>query len=257
LSFLVSCNKSRGKIILKSNSNIGNQCLPHFSDDLNLEKQRIIIFGEKDNYYRDFSKNELNKIEMLFPVFKEKYPSSPFAAYNANRLPKKFINQNGVEEVLDFGDPLGGDDFYLLYSYYLKQKNGDIKYKDERAKLIQLYETINNIYLSWSPSLMYYGHQAIRLNACAEYSIYLLDSDEDYYNYKFDFEKQKELYLRSLSQFVADEFNRKSGIPYNNEKEVRKTKEIVLLEKLITNYYYLEQVRTFEMEYYRIKTINL
>ena len=146
LNFLVSCNKLKdNEIKLKSNNNIDIQCLPHFSEDPKLEKQRIIIFGEKDNYYRDFSKNELKKIEMLFPVFKEKYPSSPFAAYNANRLPKKFINQNGVEEILDFGDPLGGDDFYLLYSYYLKQKNGDIKYKDERAKLIQLYETINNI----------------------------------------------------------------------------------------------------------------
>jgi len=222
-------------------------CLPLLIDDPKLEKEKVIFFDSRKwggEYWVDKSKNELNKIEALFPALTDKSVPSPLAAYTVSYSPKKYINQDGVVKQLDFKEPLGQDEFYLLYAYYLKQKNGDSKYKVQRDKLVDLYNAINEIYVSWSQSLLYYDHQGFRIYACAEYSIFLLDQYKE--DFDSDFKKQKNLYIKSLRQYSQDQF--KGSAIYDEEKI---NENINILEKLITNYYYLEQVRTFEMEYYR------
>ncbi|WP_338841437.1 hypothetical protein [Flavobacterium ginsenosidimutans] len=228
-------------------------CLPLLIDDPKLEKEKVIFFDSRKwggEYWVDKSKNELNKIEALFPALTDKSVPSPLAAYTVSYLPKKYINQDGVVKQLDFKEPLGQDEFYLLYAYYLKQKNGDSKYKVQRDKLVDLYNAINEIYVSWSQSLLYYDHQGFRIYACAEYSIFLLDQYKE--DFDSDFIEQKKLYLKSLKQYAQDQFKGSKIYDGNRIKE-----NIAILEKLITNYYYLEQVRTFEIEYYRSRTIYL
>jgi hypothetical protein len=221
--------------------------LPLLIDDPKLEKEKVIFFDSRKwggEYWVDKSKNELNKIEALFPALTDKSVPSPLAAYTVSYLPKKYINQDGIVKQLDFKEPFGQDEFYLLYAYYLKQKNGDSKYKVERDKLVDLYDAINEIYVTWSQSLLYYDHQGFRIYACAEYSIFLLDQYKE--DFDSDFKKQKNLYIKSLRQYSQDQFKGSAIYDANRIKE-----NIAILEKLIINYYYLEQVRTFEMEYYR------
>lgn len=229
--------------------------LPHLYDDPKLEKEKVLTFGERDGFYVEYSKNELNKIEKLFPVFKTENTSSPAISYEKCSF-KKYINQEGKEKIIDFDTPLGADEFYLLYTFYLKQKNGDEKFKKERDKLVELYEKINWVSTSWSASTQYLFHQYRRLHGCVEYSIYLLRVNK-ISNNEYNFQEQKKLFIKSLTQNVVrrrDEYLKEYPDYYDKQSIKKQTKkildEIKILEKLITNSFYLEQTINFEREYY-------
>ena len=230
--------------------------LPKIKDDPKLEKERIVIYAKKDEDSMIISKNKLNKIEILFPFFKSDIYSNPNEAYASTGL-QYYINQNGKIDSFSFSSEAGEDSFCLLYTYFLKQKNGKDKFEQERKKLIQLYQAVNDLYAGLNYGGTYYGHQHKRLNAFVEYSIYLLANNKDYFEKKYDFGKQKKLYLNLVKQYVADEESR--NIEYKNdlitnkpaaiEREKRLNEKINTLEKLITNYFYLSQVQNFENNY--------
>lgn len=146
-----------------------------------------------------------------------------------------------------------------MYAYYLKQKNGEAKFIKEREILTQLYKAINSLYWRLNYGGTYFGHQYIRLNASVEYSIYQLKSDKEYYEKKYNFKKQKDLYIKTLRQYILDEESQ--NVDYqedlrNNKKRANERfkelhKKIDILEKLITNYFYLNQVQNFEIAYYK------
>ena len=241
----------------KKNEKILIQCLPQIKNDPKLEKQKITIYGEKDNNSLIFSKNELNKIEKLFPLFKSDFYSNPNEAYSGSGEWKDYINENGKKEHFSFGSETGEDNFCLVYTYYLKQKNGVNKFKTERRNLIDLYRSINGLYEGLNYGGTFYGHQHKRLNAFAEYSIYLLSINKEYFEKKYDFHKQKVLYIKLLKQYVADEESKnvdyQIDLVENKPKAIERVKKlqekIDVLEKLITNYFYLNQVQDFENNY--------
>jgi len=258
-SFLLGCKEQKEETISeKPVGTLVNGCLPRLTDDPKLEKEEIIIYADNDEDSLIISKNEMNKIEALFPVFKADFPSNPNESYAGNSW-KKYINQDGKEDSFTFGSEAGQDYFCLVYTYYLKQKNGNEKFKKERETLIELYRAVNGLYQGLNYGGTYFGHQHKRLNADAEYSIYQLVIGKEYYEKKYDFKKQKKLYIQSLIQYVADEESQNS---YNEEdriegngKNTRRAKElqkrIDILQKLITNYFYLNQVQNFEITYYK------
>jgi hypothetical protein len=231
--------------------------LPQIIDDPKLENQKIVIYAEKYNDSLIFSKNELNKIEILFPLFKSEFISNPNEAYTGSGEWKDYIDQEGKKEHYSFGSEVGQDNFCLVYAYYLKQRNGEKKYKTERKNLIELYRAINGLYDGLNCGGTFYGHQHKRLNAFAEYSIYLLTIEKDYFEKKYDFRKQKELYIKSFIQYVADEESQnvyyQMDLVENKPKAIERAKKlkakIDILEKLITNYFYLNQVQDFEKNY--------
>ena len=241
----------------KSNKELLIQDLPQINNDPKLEKEKIVIYSEKNNETLILSKNELNKIEKLFPLFKSEFISNPNEAYSASGQWKDYINQNGKVEHYSFGSEAGQDKFCLIYAYFLKQKNGEKKYKKERQNLIELYKAINGLYGGLNYGGTFYGHQHKRLNAFAEYSVYLLKNNGEYYNKKYDFRNQKKLYLKSLIQYVTDEESQnvyyQMDLVENKPKASERTKElekkIDILQKLITNYFYLNQVQEFENNY--------
>lgn len=258
-SFLLGCKEQKEKAISeKPVETLVNECLPRLTDDPKLEKEEIIIYADNDGDSLIISKNEMNKIEALFPVFKADFPSNPNESYAGNSW-KNYINQDGKEDSFTFGSEAGQDYFCLVYTYYLKQKNGDEKFKKERGILIELYRAINGLYQGLNYGGTYFGHQHKRLNADAEYSIYQLVIGKEYYEKKYDFKKQKKLYIQSLMQYVADE---ESQNAYNqddandgkgkNSKRAKKLQEMIdVLENLITNYFYLNEVQKFETLYYK------
>jgi len=260
-SFATGCQKTK-KEPVKAKVNISEKkdttCLLHLYDDPKLEKEKVLIYAEEGIDSVLISRNELNKIEKLFPVFKAEFPSDPNESY-AGKVWENYINQDGKEESITFGSEVGRDDFCLIYAYYLKQKNGEAKFKLEREKLIKLYRAINGLYEGLNYGGTYFGHQHKRLNASVEYSIYKLKLRKEYYEKKYNFKKQKDLYIKALMQYVSDE---ESQDPYNqddprdgkgegSERGKRLQEKIDILEKLITNYFYLNQVQNFEITYYK------
>ncbi|GEM56623.1 hypothetical protein FB1_28440 [Flavobacterium branchiophilum NBRC 15030 = ATCC 35035] len=241
----------------KSNNELLTQCLPQIIDNAKLEKEKIVIYSEKENETLILSKNELSKIEKLFPLFKSDFFLNPHEAYSASGEWKDYINQNGKKEHYSFGSEAGQDKFCLIYTYYLKQKNGEQKFKTERQNLIKLYKAINELYGELNYGGTFYGHQNKRLNAFAEYSVYLLKIKGEYYNKKYDFRNQKKIYLKSLIQYVTDEESQnvynQIDLVENKTKAIERAKElekkIDILQKLITNYFYLNQVQNFENNY--------
>ncbi|MEQ1734144.1 MAG: hypothetical protein ABL940_10745, partial [Bacteroidia bacterium] len=195
--FLVSnCTNSKKETIIKKTT---EHELPLIKNDSILEKQKVVIYD--DGVRLSYSKNELNKIEILFPVFKNDYFIKPAEAYRLG-IWKEYIDEKGEKETFSFGSEAGQDDFYLLYAYYIKQQNGIEKYKTERATLIKLYQAINGIYWKLNCGGTYFGHQHKRLVADAEYSIYDLRFNSLNYIKKYSYEKQKENYLHSLRQYI-------------------------------------------------------
>lgn len=75
----------------KSNNELLIQGLPQIIDHPKLEKEKIVIYSEKENETLILSKNELSKIEKLFPLFKSdffKSKRSIFSKWRMERLHK-------------------------------------------------------------------------------------------------------------------------------------------------------------------------
>jgi len=261
LSFLTGCQKTKKETVkdkVKISKKKETACLPHLYDDTKLEQEKVFIYAEDGYDSLIFSRNELNKIEKLFPVLKAEFPSTPEETCSI-KLWENYIDQNGKEESITFGSEAGEDQFCLLYTYYLKQKNGEEKFKNEREILTQLYRAINGLYWRLNYGGTYFGHQYIRLNASVEYSIYQLKSGKEYYEKKYNFKKQKDLYIKTLRQYVSDEESQnvyyQEDVGNNKKRANERFKElhekIDILEKLITNYFYLNQVQKFEIAYYK------
>lgn len=190
-----------------------------------------------------YTKTDFNNIVNKHSEFFEEYPINPDQAY---------FNGNDKEE---FGSEWGQDNYYILYAYFLKQKNGAEKYSKERQILIDIYSNINSLFQHFQYGGIYFGHQYSRILGYAEYSIYLLPKSKEVLGKTYDITSQKELYIKSLRQLIEDE----SKIDFNtlNQEKIKRNKMLNKivdeLDKLITNIFYLRRAQEFQYgnyEYY-------
>ena len=93
----------------------------------------------------------------------------------------------------------------MLYAYYRKKQNGEEKYESQREALLQLYHAINVIYEGLNYGGTFFGHQYKRIPAFVEYSIYLYSTNQAYFDKKYDFNLQMNLYIKLLRQYIQDE----------------------------------------------------
>lgn len=206
------------------------------------EKDTVLIVTKIDDTLK-FTKAEFNNIIDKHTEFFGEYPVNPDQAY---------FNNNDKEE---FGSEVGQDNYYVLYAYFLKQKNGVKKFAQQRQKLIDIYLNINSLFENFEYGGTYFGHQSSRILGYAEYSIYLLPKTNDDISKTYDVTKQKELYIKSLRQLIEDE----SKIDFNTSgqekiESAKKLNKIVdKLDKLITDNFYLRRAQEFHYgnyEYY-------
>lgn len=186
-----------------------------------------------------FLKDTLNQIINNHPEFTDDFVENPDLDYHCHGQ--------------GFGGEVGQDDYFILYAYFLKNKNGEAKYSERRKKLINIYLNINSLFRHFEYGGTYFGHQSARILGYAEYAIYLYKQNEAYPKSKtYDITKQKELYIRSLRQLISDE----SKIDFEslgNEKIMRtkKLNKIVDdIDKAITDNYYLRRTQDFHYQYY-------
>ena len=140
-----------------------------------------------------YAKAKFNDIIEKHPEFFEEYPDDPDKAYFCSNF----------KDGYDFDCEVGRDEYYTLYAYFLKQRNGDEKFASQRQKLINIYSNINSLFGHLQYGGTYFEHQDSRILGYAEYSIYLIS--EIKIEKTYDITKQKELYIKSLRQLIEDE----------------------------------------------------
>jgi hypothetical protein len=203
------------------------------------KKDTILIITEIGDTLK-FAKAEFNNIVDKHTEFFKEYPVNPDQAY---------FNDNDKEE---FGSEVGQDNYYVLYAYFLKQKNGVKEFAQQRQKLIDIYSNINSLFEHFEYGGTYFGHQSSRILGYAEYSIYLLPKTTDEVSKTYDITKQKELYIKSLRQLIEDE----SKIDFNTlgQEKIERTKKLIQivdeLGNLITDNFYLRRAQEFQYRHY-------
>lgn len=184
-----------------------------------------------------FAKDDFNKIIDKHAEFFEEHPNKPDQAY---------------VKINDFGSEVGQDNYYTLYAYFLKQKNGEKKYEKERKNLIDIYLKINSLFQHFQYGGTYFGHQYSRILGYAEYSIYLMQKNKEDIEKTYNITRQKELYIKSLHQLIEDE----SKIDFytlgrEKIKRNKKLNQIVdELNELITDNFYLRRAQEFQYGHY-------
>jgi|GEM_PF-403058 len=188
-----------------------------------------------------FSKKEINEIINNHPEFFNEFIRNPDLTYH------KYVN--GV----DFGSEVGQDAYYLLYAYFLKQKNGTKKYAPQRMRLINIYSNINSLFQKFQHDGTYFGHQHMRILGYAEYAIYIMPKEGELIDKKYNINQQKTLYIKSLRQLIKDENEFDFGTPTKEKPErLKELHQIVdQLDKLTTNLFYLRQAQEFQYTNYQ------
>lgn len=203
------------------------------------QKDTILIATEIGDTLR-FAKSDFNKIVDEHPELFQAFPEHP------DKLYYRFVKS------VDFGSEQGQDVYYVLYAYFLKQKNGIAKYAQQRKNLIEIYSRINSLFGHFQYGGTYFGHQRMRILGYAEYSIHLFPKEKNELEKTYDITKQKEFYIKSLRQLIDDE----SKIDFETlgQEKIKRTKklnEIVdELDKLITDNFYLRRTQEFHYRNY-------
>jgi hypothetical protein len=206
-----------------------------------------------------FSKKDFNEIVDHFPELYSPNPIYPDESYGRSGIHKHFT-ENGKEREISFGSEVGQDEYYILYSYFLKKKNRDAKFAGRRDTLIQIYNDINQIFQRLMNGGTYFGHQRCgRIGAYTEYSIYLFNAennnDQSVFFKTYSISLQKQLFIKSLRQFVADEVNNDNSNGLSDKDKKEKTEDIndIIdhLNGLLTEYFYLERSQEFRYSKYQ------
>jgi len=216
-------------------------------------KRDSVIISSKYFDTIKYSKEAFNQIIDNFPSLYLSIPVNPDISYAQSGYFKDVIETNGNKKHLSFGSEQGQDKYYILYSYFLRQKQNDKHLDSVRENLINIYQTTNDIFSYLNYGGTFYGHQLNRINGYAEFGVYEYRSFYDIDNKLTDIQKLKQLYLTSLKEIVHREIELDNEIPQRSDKIKRENevlKYVATLDKSITNYFYLKKAQQFQYSYY-------
>ncbi|WP_162996513.1 hypothetical protein [Mucilaginibacter celer] len=203
------------------------------------DRDTVVIDSEREFKLAKHDLQELLKKEPSFNFHEGHYPDAPEIAY-------------AIRQVPDFESELGQDIYYALYAHFLKKIHPYKKSAIRRQTLIKIYRDINYIFSTLVHGGTYFGHQHTRILADAEYSISSGEYSDCYDEKQYDISKQKQLYLNALKQQITDELN--SNFEFLDKEKPKVKKELFEivkeLDNLITDYFYLENARTFQYANY-------
>jgi len=187
-----------------------------------------------------YAKANFNSIVEKHSEFFEEFPDNPDLAY---------FNGNNKEE---FASEAGQDIYYILYAYFLKQRNGIKEFAEQRQKLIKIYSNINSLFGHLKYGGTYFGHQSKRIVGYAEYSVFILPKDKKGYTKTYEIIPQKKLYIKSLRQLIDDESTIDNNtIGQDKILRIKKLNKIIdELDNLITDNFYLRRAQEFHYEHY-------
>jgi hypothetical protein len=200
-----------------------------------------------------YSREEFNQIIDNFPSLYLSIPVNPDISYAQSGYFKDVTEKNGNKKHISFGSEQGQDTYYILYSYFLRQKQNDKDLEIVREDLISIYQSINDIFSYLRSGGTYFGHQYNRLNGYAEYSVYEYRQFSAIDNKLTEIQKLKQLYITSLKEIIHRQIELDSDIPRKSDKLKRENnllRYIAILDKTITNNFYLKKAQQFQYSYY-------
>jgi hypothetical protein len=215
------------------------------------DKDTVYIFSQSKDTLK-FSKEEFNDIVDNFPELTSLNTQNPDTAYNS-KIFVDLIDRLGEKNHITFSSEAGQDNYYILYAYFLKQKNGIAKYSVRRKKLLEIYNTLNSLFGALNYGGTYFGHQYSRIEGYAEFSVYWFRHYEDYFDRPYDITKQKEFYIAGLKQLITDEVKIGNNVIRENEKDERRRDLFKLVDNLnkeITDNFYLRMAQSFQSDHY-------
>lgn len=193
-----------------------------------------------DSFKFEYAKQEFQLIVDSFPQLKGingiiEHPDSAYLKY------PHFVNER------TFGGEAGQDEFYLLYTYFLRKKNGD-KYDEERDSLINIYRKLNEFYQELNRGGTYFGHMFGRIVGYAEYDIYYFPQEKKGISIN-NFVEQKKKFISSFDKDINKEIEESSylGTDINKGKLQEYVKD---LNNMLTNEFYLSKADDFKKKYY-------
>lgn len=200
-----------------------------------------------------YSREEFNDIIDNFPELYSDNVSHPDTTYGNSKIYVDLIDSLGNNKRISFGSEAGQDQYYILYAWFLKNKQGIVKYAARRKKLLEIYRTLNSIFGQLNYGGTYFGHQYARIEGYAEFSIYWYNHIPDFFERPYDVSKQKALYIEGLKQLIRDEISIDGNLFTEKDRKRRVNelfREVNNLNKLITDNFYLRMVKSFQIEKY-------
>ena len=147
---------------------------------------------------------------------------------------------------------LGQDKFYIIYAYFLKQKNGIEPYRQQRQDLITAFRLINHLNRELTYGGTYYSHQHYRIHGYVEYAIYQSSQLVSYRKRNGDIGPEKNAFIDSLKELVKEEVELDEEI--DETGKLNKTKKMMAIisdiESLITTQFFLKAAREFQDSHY-------
>ncbi|MBB2147055.1 hypothetical protein GM921_16240 [Pedobacter sp. LMG 31464] len=215
-----------------------------------LLKDEVVQVYNEDDTIR-FSRKRLSLAYKLIPQFRDEIVESPDVAYSGR--PNPSITKNTEEkDFLSFGCEVCQDDYMLMYTYFLKQRNLGKQAERNRKNFINIYRLINSIYGELQQGGTYFGHQYSRIYGYAEYSVYLRIHYGKDYEKSYSVSPQKAFFIGSLKQLINEDEKYNMEV-VQNEKQSRKgslLKKVNELNSLITDHFYLEEAQKFNYSKY-------
>ncbi|MCB9262867.1 MAG: hypothetical protein H6607_10875 [Flavobacteriales bacterium] len=200
-----------------------------------------LFFATETGQTVKYEKDDFNYIVDNHPELFIENPDEPDQSFYCN-------SGNG-----EFGSEAGQDNYYILYAYLLKQKNGIDNNQKMRKKLIDIYANINTLFSRFQHGGTYFGHQYARIEGYAEYSVYIYLQSKDHIEKTYNITKQKEFYIKSLRQLIDDE-SKIDHATFGNDK-IALSKELNKivdnLNNLITDNFYLRRAQEFQYRHYQ------
>jgi hypothetical protein len=216
------------------------------------DNDSVFIYSQADDILK-FSKEEFNDVVDNFPELTSMNTLSPDSTYGLCDISVELVDSVGNKKQLSFGSEAGQDDYYMLYAYFLKEKNGIAKYATRRNKLFEIYNTLNSIFGNLRHGGTYFGHQHKRIEGYVEFSIYWFRHYEDYFDKPYDITKQKSFYIGGLKQLIVDEVKNDTDIIDIKEKAERQKElfaKVTVLNEQITDNFYLRMAQSFQSDHY-------
>jgi hypothetical protein len=206
----------------------------------NTTKDTLLLITETRDTLR-YSKKEFNDIVDTHPELYGDNVQDPDPTYYC-----------GADKT-GFNSEAGQDEYYILYAYFLKKKNGVDKYADRRQKLITVFSNINSLYQHFQHGGTYFGHQGPRILGYVEFSIYLYKSYEGELSRTYDIAKQKGVYIQSLRQLVDDEIQNDNEMAEQEKTGRKKELNVIVdrIDKMITDNFDLRRAQEFQYEHYQ------
>ncbi|MEZ4850355.1 MAG: hypothetical protein R3B93_17430 [Bacteroidia bacterium] len=216
------------------------------------EYQENIVVLEDGKHRIIYQKSELARITTIFPeLLPEPYPLHPDVAYD-NRGTDYVSSEKDMDIVMGFNSEAGQDKFYILYAYFLRQKNGNEADPKMRQNLIQIYRLINEINQSLYIGGTFYAHQYYRIYGYVEYAIYSMNQPNSQRSRSADIRGDKITFIGELREMVMEEITLDESISETQKLRKKETVEQMLtdLDQLITNRFLLKSAQEFQDRYY-------